>query len=118
MKSARISRRGKILWKRCLVATSGAERLKGIMLKSRLAEPLLIQFEREARRANSIHSLFCLVSFDAVFLDSKGKVVDVRQSIRPFTLLVTPTRECRYVLETPEGESRRVKNGDRLSFEG
>jgi hypothetical protein len=100
------------------VAERTAERLKGIMLERRLPAPLLIPFDREGRRANAIHALFCLAPFDAIFLDGEGRVVDLRPRIAPFTPLITPRRACRYVLETPAGESRRVRPGDRLQFRG
>jgi uncharacterized membrane protein (UPF0127 family) len=105
-----------MLWPHCKVADRRRERLLGIMLQKKLREPLLIPFEREGRKANAIHSFFCLVPFDAVFLNSAGRVVDIRKSIPPFQPLIVPAKPAAAVLETPAGECKRVKMGDKLQF--
>ncbi len=57
--------------------------------------------------------------FDAVFLDSKKRVVDVRKSVAPFVPLIVPKRACKYLVEAPEGfaEKNGVAEGALLEFE-
>jgi uncharacterized membrane protein (UPF0127 family) len=75
--------------------------------------PLLFDFGRSARAANSIHSFFC-PRFDAVFLDERKRVTSVA-TIPPWRLFV-PARASRYLIELPEGDAaeRGVKPGVKL----
>lgn len=116
MREIQIRTKKRVLWTSAQATTRGWERLVGIMFRSHLERPLLISFDRQAQQTNAIHSLFCLVPFDAVFLDTQGRVVDIVRSIQPFRLLVTPRRSCSFVLETPQGQSGRLSIGDPLTF--
>lgn len=81
-------------------------------------EPLLFVFGQEDRLLCAIHSLFCLVGFDAVFLDSKKRVVDVRLGIKPFSeVFIVPKKPAKYLVECMEGSAEGVKEGDELEFE-
>ncbi len=100
-------------------ADSAFKRVVGIMFRATLLRPVLFTFEREARFANSIHSFFCFVAFDAVFLDSKKRVVDVRKSVKPFSMLIVPKRDSKYLIECPSGfaEKNRLREGTVIIFE-
>lgn len=93
-----------MLWKRHAKAR-GWKKFLGIMFKPRLREPLLFDFEREGTFSNSIHSAFC-IAFDAIFLDSGKKIVEVRR-VRPFRFVV-PKKKCRYLIEAPAGDAARL----------
>jgi uncharacterized membrane protein (UPF0127 family) len=92
---------------------SPKKRFRGLMLRKEFDKPLVFVFSSQGRYSNSIHSLFCRVEFDAVFLDSKKKVVEVIEKIKPFKLLIVPKRECNYLIEFPAGSVRKlgVKEG-------
>jgi uncharacterized membrane protein (UPF0127 family) len=113
MDSASVRRGGRVLW-RCELADSFFKRLGGLMFRTRFEEPLLFVFERESRQP--IHSLFCFVDFDAIYLDSSGRIVDLFKGIRPFTPLVTPSSKAKYLIEAPSGSAgrERLKVGSRL----
>ena len=100
------------------VADSFSSRLLGIMFRRKLEKPLLFVFDSEAGLANSIHSLFVFVEFDAVFLDGKKRVVDIRRGIRPFTPMIVPKAAAKYLVEAPAGWAKRnrVKLGMTISF--
>ena len=66
-------------------------------------------------KALKMDSFFCPV-FDAVFLDSKRKVVEIRSKIRPFVFYIAPGKAYLYVLELPPGWGLRVKVGETLEF--
>ncbi len=101
------------MWKARLLTTF-LERVRGLMFK-RSVEPLLFEFDREGIAQTAIHSLFCPV-FDAVFLDSGKRVVSVIPRIPPYKLFITPAKPARFLLELPPGESRKVREGEKLSW--
>ena len=100
------------------VADSAIKRAWGIMLKTKIKKPLLFVFREKGRKRNAIHSLFCFVRFDAVFLDEKKKVVDVKENVAPFSLLVVPKHYCKYLIEAPSGwaKKNKVKVGQAITF--
>ncbi len=96
---------------------SGSEKVFGIMFSRPRFTPLVIEFGVEARALNAIHSLFC-PWFDAVFLDSRKRVVDVAQQVKPFSFSVVSRMPCKFVLELPAGSARRLRmrKGLKLSW--
>jgi hypothetical protein len=99
------------------VADSFFKKVKGLMFSRKFQKPLLIVFSREARKINAIHSLFVFFKFDAVFLNNKKIVVDIRK-VKPFTPLITPRKPTKYLIELKEGEAdkMRINIGDRVVF--
>jgi len=97
----------KILWKQHDEASTFTEKLVGIMFKKKLEKPMLFFFSRKASFENSIHSLFCFVTFDAIFLDENRKIVQT-QTVKPFTLNITP-KPSLYLIEAPEGSVKKFK---------
>ena len=97
------------------LADSSAKKARGIMFSSPAFAPLLFDFERCSRRANSIHSFFCPV-FDAVYLDARKRVTQIA-AIRPWRFFV-PSRASRFLIELPEGEAKRfgLRNGVKLDW--
>jgi uncharacterized membrane protein (UPF0127 family) len=87
--------------------------MRGLMFRKRCA-PLLFAFDWEDR--HSIHSFFVAFPFDAIYLDGRGRVADVFESVPPFTPLLTPRSPGRYLLELPPGSARKlsVRIGDQL----
>ena len=100
-------------------ADTATKRFLGIMLRKKISRPLLFTFASEARFANSIHSLFCLVPFDAVFLDSKRRVVDVVGGIPPFRPLIVPKAPALYLVEGPAGfaKAKGLREGVAVRFD-
>ena len=98
------------------IADTTFKRARGLMFRSRISKPLLFIMPSESKELSSIHSLFVFFPFDAVFLDSKGVVVDIRERIKPFRLKITPAKPARYILEMEAGGSRRrkINVGDKL----
>ena len=115
MHSVAIKKKGRVLWK-ALAAQTLFEKARGLMFKTK-AIPLLFDFGRDAARANAIHSFFC-PRFDAVFLDSRKKIVCVMHEIRPFKLFLFSKQPARYLIELPRGEARkaRLRLGDKLEW--
>jgi len=95
---------------------SGLEKVFGIMFSHARFSPLIIEFGLEARGLNAIHSFFC-PSFDAVFLDSRKRVVDVAR-VKPFSFSIVSRAPCKFVVELPAGNAQRLKlsKGLKLSW--
>ena len=90
-------------------ADSAFTRARGLMFRLRLGRPLLFTFPKEARVECAIHAFFVFFPFDAVYLDGRKKVVDVRHRILPFTPLVVPRKPAKYLIEAPAGWAKAKK---------
>lgn len=88
-----------ILGTKFIVLDTFFSKFRGLMLRREVV-PLLFVFKKEG--IYPIHSLFVFQPFEAVYLDSNGKVVDV-YNVKPFTLWVENTTPARYLLEVPVG---------------
>ena len=98
------------------LADTTSKRMRGLMFRINFEKPLLFIMPKESRESSAIHSFFVFFPFDAVFLNSKGVVVDVRERIRPFTLRITPKKPAKYIVEMKAGEAKRrgIKVGSKL----
>ena len=98
------------------IADTTFKRARGLMFRSGISKPLLFIMPSESAELSSIHSFFVFFPFDAVFLNSKGVVVDIRERIRPFSLKITPAKPARYILEMNAGQAKKkgIRIGDRL----
>lgn len=99
------------------VADTPFKRIKGIMFIKKQKKPLLFIFPKESRSLAAIHSFFCPV-FDAVYLNSNKRVVDLFPSIPPFTISITPKKPAKYLIEAPAGfiTKEKIKIGDSIEF--
>ncbi|MBI5636029.1 DUF192 domain-containing protein [Candidatus Micrarchaeota archaeon] len=90
---------------RALQARTHFEKAKGIMFQPRLFTPLLFEFDSPSRAKNAIHSFFC-TPFEAIFLDEKKRVVDVK-SVPSSRLIVLPKVNSLYLIEAPIGTAAK-----------
>lgn len=75
----------------------------GLMFSRRLrAKALLFEFDREVKM--SIHSFFVFFSFLAIWLDSKGKIIEIRK-VNPFNFGVSPRKKYKFLIEIPISSS-------------
>jgi len=71
----------------------------GLMFKSRKkAQALLFKFDKSSKI--KIHSFFVFFPFVAVWLDSEGKIIEIRK-IKPFTPSVSAEKPCSKIIEIP-----------------
>lgn len=98
------------------LADTTLKRMRGLMFRTNIKKPLLFIMPKETREYSTIHSFFVFFPFDAVFLNSKGVVVDIRSEIKPFTVSITPQKPARYIVEMEAGEAKRrgIKVGSKL----
>lgn len=101
-------------------AESAFERMKGLMFESEknFDYALVFKMPSESRMGSSIHMMFVFFPIDVLFLDSKGKIVDAVQGLRPWALNCTPKKPAKFIVEMPEGsvKSKRLKTGERILF--
>lgn len=92
---------------------------QGTFLRPAFTRPLIFEFPQEAAFSNSIHSFFCFCSFDAIFLDSQKRVVQVVPQIAPWTPNITPKSPAKYLVEAPAGwaEKAGVEEGSAMFFD-
>jgi len=84
-----------------------------LMLRRKIKKPILFVFPRSSRLGSAIHSFFVFTPFDAVFLDERKRIIDVRSDVKPFIPLIVPRAAAKYLIEGPAGwaKKRRLKLG-------
>jgi len=74
---------------------------------------LIFIFRKEFKVA--ITMLFVFFPIDLLFLDSIGRVVEIKKGLRPFTNYC-PENKAKYVIELPAGAANGVGEGDLLAW--
>ena len=90
------------------------QNLQGLMFAKKLKknEGILLDCREESVLHTAIHMLFVFQAIDAIWLDEKMRVVDIKRGLKPFTLFHKPKAKARYVLEV--AESGQFKEGQQL----
>ncbi len=92
----------------CEIAETFFGKMKGLMFSKRKN----ILFILENEKIFPIHSFFVFFPFDAVYINSKKRVVEIVRNIAPFTLCVENNKPAKYLLELCEKNDLKV--GDEL----
>lgn len=110
----RNSSNGKVVAASFRTADTFFSRSLGLMF-SGPGRALVLEFPEEQRI--SLHMVFVFYCIDVLFLDSSGKVVDVRENFRPFSFYSSP-RKALYAVELPAGSVRRTgtRTGHAIEF--
>ena len=76
---------------------------------------IVFAFGKERRRG--LHMFFVFFPIDLIFLDGNKKVVELKESFKPFTFY-NSRKKAQYVIECPAGAIRKSKTaiGDRVKF--
>jgi uncharacterized membrane protein (UPF0127 family) len=92
------------------------KKFRGLMFRKKLDHAFVFLLSRETRTDACIHSFFVSFPFDAVFLDSKKRVVDFA-TIKPWRFYM-PKKPAKYIVELPEGtiKKTKIKIGRKLPF--
>jgi uncharacterized protein len=97
---------------RIVFADSFFRKAFGLMFTRRQpGRALVFRFAREKRV--SLHMFFVFYPIDVAYLDSSHTIVELKESLRPFTVYFPRNKAC-YVLELPDGYSKehRLRAGD------
>jgi hypothetical protein len=89
---------------------------KGLMFSKKLTDnALLFHFPSEKR--HSLHMLFVFYPIDVLWLNQNRKVVEMKQSFKPFTF-ATPKKPAKFIIELPENTIKNSKTeiGDSVEF--
>ncbi|MFH1750062.1 MAG: DUF192 domain-containing protein [Candidatus Micrarchaeota archaeon] len=110
--------RKKVLFGGYELADTPLKKTKGIMFRKSLEKPVLFVLERESIARAAIHSFFCLIRFDVIFLNEKKEVVDIRENIGAWKPYIAPSKPAKYFIECAGGEARRlgIKVGEKLEW--
>ena len=97
------------------IADNSLSRARGLMFR-RLPASILFYFPSEDFYA--IHSFFVPFEFDAIYLDANSQVSGVFESIRPFSLYISPAKKSSMLLELPPGSAKKLNAqiGDKISI--
>ena len=93
---------------------SNAKKARGLMFTSKKTDFGMV-FPYTYEKIISLHMFFVFYPIDVLFLDLKGKVVDIKRGFRPFTLY-TPSVAASTIIELPEGAADTTRIGHSISF--
>ena len=91
---------------------NGASKIKGLMFSGKLKdnEGLILS------NSSSIHMLFVFQKIDVVWLNKNKIVIDKKEDVKPFSLLIKPKVKADYVIELPPGKAKLFKSGNKVYF--
>lgn len=89
------------------------QRCRGLMFSKK--KNLLFVFDDE--RIRSFHMFFVFFPIDIIFLDSKKRIVEIKENFMPFTFYA-PKKEFRYAIEVGVGvvKKHQLSFGTKLFF--
>ena len=98
----------------CNVANSILSRARGLMFSSlHWNEGLLFVFPEE--EIVDIHMLFVFFPLDVVWLNKKGKIVQIKRNVKPFMPFIAGEKAT-YLLEMKAGNTSALRMGDTLDI--
>ena len=109
---------GKTLLRGVRWCASYFSRMRGLMFRRGLAEgeALVLVEAADSRTLTAIHMFFVPFAIAAVWIDSRGRVVD-KALAKPWRPFYAPRAPARYVLETAPEFLDQVAIGDEVVFE-
>ncbi len=109
---------GEVLLRGARWCASYWSRLRGLMFRRGLnqGEALVLVEAADSRTATAIHMFFVPFAIAAIWIDSRGRVVD-KALARPWRPFYGPRAPARYVLEAAPEVLERVAIGDEVRFE-
>jgi uncharacterized membrane protein (UPF0127 family) len=99
------------------VADSFFSRFRGLMLRKKVGNGMLLKLpQSRSRHGSAIHMFFMRFPLDIVFADSDGKIVDM-VTVDPWKTY-TPRAPAKYVIELEKGSIKKfdLELGDDLDF--
>jgi uncharacterized protein len=108
--------RNKVICKNKKMLLSLLAKATGLMFSKPIKDTGYV-FVFDTPRNIDLHMFFVFFPIDVLFLDSKKKVVEMKENFRPFTLYSSGTTAS-YFIELPCGkiEETKTKIGDFIQF--
>lgn len=105
--------KGTILSSQHKLCTSTLSKARGLMFSKR--KTLVFEFDNE--QLVPLHNCFVFFPIDLLFLDSSGKIVELKNSFKPFTFY-NPKNKSKWVVELPSGSihASNTSLGDLITF--
>ena len=94
------------------LCSSFFSKLKGLMFSRKLKDNECLIL----KNASDIHMLFVFQSIDVVWLDKNKEVIDKKENIKPFSLLIKPKIKAHYVIELPLRKAKLFKSRNKVDF--
>src|SRR3989338_3569800 len=104
-----------IIFSRHRLCTSILSKATGLMVSLGISHALVFVFRDEQRV--HLHMLFVFFPIDVILLDSKKRVVEVKENLKPFAFYSSRSKAC-YAIEVPSGTVRksRTEIGDKVTI--
>ena len=107
------SRRKKAIAENAAVCKSVISKAVGLMFSRK--KPLIFIFDKE--KIVPLHMLFVFYPIDVLFLDKNKNVVEIKESLMPFTFY-KPKKRAKYIIEIPVRTVKKTETmiGDKIDF--
>lgn len=107
MKFCKVLLNGEVIFDKARLMNSFFERLTGLMFQKHLAYKALV-----FKNSGWIHSFFCFIPFNALFIGKSGKILNHFSNINKNKIL-PPVFASKYTIEYP-GAPLNVSNEDTI----
>ncbi len=106
--------KNKVLAKRVSFCKNSFSKALGLMF-SKKGKTLIFVFDKE--KMIPLHMFFVFYPIDVLFLDKNKKVVQLKESFKPFRIMIAK-KPAKYIIELPKGIIKKTNTriGDRISF--
>ena len=109
--------KNKILVNNITHCNSLMSKTKGLMFSKKIVDRGLIFYMGKEKKVD-LHMFFVFFPIDILWLDSKKRVVQIKEGAKPFNPLIVSRCLSKYVIELPFGAIRKTstKEGDEIYF--
>jgi len=103
----------KLVTKNVTLCDTYFSKIKGLMFTKKI-KPILMAFNIE--HVIGIHMFFVFKPINAFWLNKSLEIVFMKKNLKPFTPLILPTEQAKYVLELPISQGKDLRIGNKLVF--
>ena len=98
--------------------SSFLSRARGLMFKKLLEKDTayVLASSKDSIEESSIHTFFMFFPIDIIWVNSKNIIVDKKENVKPFKLLLKPIKPAKYVIELNNGKAKDINIGDKVEF--
>ena len=107
---------GAVLCDQTIVLSEKREKSKGLMFTRKKDAGFIFVFGKS--QVLALHTFFMFYPIDVIWIDNRGRIVDSRENLKPFKLVIPDKESCHFI-ELPSGTLRRTmtKIGDYINID-
>lgn len=112
-KQMKITYNNKDLTSNAKLCNTLPSRILGLMFSKPKAA--ILKTNRESITASTLHTLFMRFPLDIIWLNKNLEIVDFKNNVKPYRLLIAPKKKAMYVIELP-AKGLKLTLGKKVKF--